>query len=267
MALGNFEIVALQDGSIEMDATLFKNGDPDILKKYMPEGKLAASVNAYLVKTETANILIDAGSGDSDLLKGNLLEMIGKAGIAPEDIAMVLITHAHFDHVAGLTRNGRAVFPKAKILFTEEEMATVTDEALEKLPADISVYFESANRVLKIYKDRVNTFKVGTAIAEGITSVDLSGHTPGQAGYLLESDGEKLLIIADLLHVAAVQFPHPEYSLIYDADVKQAVHRRRHVLNRAATEKWLIAGMHIPFPGIGSVVKSGKGFNFVPVKE
>jgi glyoxylase-like metal-dependent hydrolase (beta-lactamase superfamily II) len=267
MALGNFEIVALQDGSIEMDAALFKNGDPDILKKYMPEGKLAASVNAYLVKTKTANILIDAGSGNSKLFKGNLLEKMDKAGIGPEDIDMVLITHAHFDHVAGLTRNGGAAFPKAKILFAEEEMATFTDTALQKLPADISVYYEPANRVLKIYKGRVKAFKVGATITEGIASVDLSGHTPGQVGYLLESGGEKLLVVADLIHVAAVQFPHPEYSLVYDADVKQAVERRRQVLNRVATEKWLIAGMHIPFPGIGSVVKNGTGFDFVPIKE
>lgn len=267
MQLGDFEIIALQDGSIEMDATLFKTGDRDIIKKYMPEGKLPASVNAYIVKTKTENILIDAGGGDSELFKGKMLEKLEKVSIKPEDITMILITHAHIDHVAGLLSNNKAVFPNAEILFSKKEITTFTDEALEHLPADIRVYYEPANKVLKIFKERVKPFKTGSAITEGIDSVDLSGHTPGQVGYLIESDGEKLLIIGDLLHVAAVQFPHPEYSLVYDADVPKAVERRKQVLNRVAAEKMPIAGMHIPFPGIGYVAKDGKGFSFVPIKK
>ena len=265
--LGDFEIIALQDASIEIEAKLFKTGDQKIIEKYMPNGKIKASINTYLVKTKSEKILIDAGSGDSQLFSGSMLKELEKINIKPEDITIVLITHAHFDHVAGLVSNDKAVFPNVKIQFSKKEMETFTDQALTHLPSDVKPYYKTANKILKIYKNRIKPFNAGEVIIEGITSVDLSGHTPGQVGYMIKSDGETLFVVGDLLHVAEVQFPHPEYSLIYDADVTKAIERRKNVLRRASNEKLLIAGMHIPFPGIGYVTKDGNGFSFIPIKK
>ena len=123
-----------------------------------------------------------------------------------------------------------------------------------------------ANQVFKVYGSRIETFPFGKVIAEGITSVDLSGHTAGQSGFLVESKGEKLLIAGDFLHIGALQFTHPEYSLVYDSDIEMAVKTRKQTLENASTEKILLAGAHIPFPGIGHVSIANPGYIFTPVK-
>jgi metal-dependent hydrolase (beta-lactamase superfamily II) len=114
MKLGKFEVVALHDTDMEMDAALFKNADPEVLKKYMPDGKISASANAYVVKTGKKTVLIDSGNGDGIFGKGQMLEHMLQAGINPKDIDIILITHAHSDHVGGLVKDGKAAFPKER---------------------------------------------------------------------------------------------------------------------------------------------------------
>ena len=112
----------------------------------------------------------------------------------------------------------------------------------------------------------MSTFTPGAPVAEGITSVDLHGHTAGQSGFMVEAKGQKLLFAGDFLHIGAVQFPHPDFSLIYDSDAGLAAKARFAILEKAASEKFLIAGNHILLPGIGHGSKSGEGFTLPSVK-
>ena len=265
--IGKIEVIALQDTEVEMNSGLVKNGDPAVVKKIMPDGKLPASVNVFLVKTGSHKILIDAGIGDGNAGKGKLIDSLKLYGLNPEDIDIICITHAHFDHVGGLVKDGKPVFTKAKLLFSKPEMATFSDEALKKLPADVKGFYETANAAMKIYGKRVDTFKVGDTIAEGVKSVDLSGHTPGHTGLMIESEGQRCLLFGDLLHISDLQFPNPGYSLVYDTDAIKAARTRNRILEMAATEKIPVAGAHIKYPGMGSVSKSGNGYSLTPVKN
>lgn len=266
MKLGNFEVIALSDFSPVMKADLVKNGDPEIVKKYLPGGETPGSINVFVVKTGKHNILIDSGLGNEGSRKGKMLERMNKAGLKPGDIDIILITHAHMDHVGGLTDNGTAVFPGAKLFFSKNEISTFDDSAMKSIPEAMRGYFETANKALKIYAGRVETFIPGGVIAEGVTSVDLPGHTAGHTGFFFESEGKKLLMAGDLLHIGLLQFPHPEFSLVYDKDITKAAETRKKILDMACSEKILIAGAHIIFPGIGYVSKQGEGFSFTPVK-
>ncbi len=266
LKIGKIEVIALQDASVEMNSGLVKNGDPAVVKKFMPDGKLPASVNVFLVKTGVHKILVDAGIGNGNAGKGMLIESLKLCGLNPEDIDIIFITHAHFDHVGGLVKDGKPVFTKAKLLFSKPEMATFSDEALRKLPAEVKGFYETANAAMKIYGKEVNTFKVGDTIAEGVKSFDISGHTPGHAGLMIESEGQKCLLFGDLLHISDLQFSNPDYSLVYDTDGVKAARTRNRILDMAASEKIHVAGVHITFPGMGSVVKSGNGYSFLPVK-
>jgi glyoxylase-like metal-dependent hydrolase (beta-lactamase superfamily II) len=260
MKLGDLSVFAILDTSLPMESGLIQNSTEEIIKKYMPEGKITGSDNVFIVKSKKQIILIDAGDG------GNLITHMKKIGISPDNVDLVLITHSHFDHVAGLINNGKAVFSKAKILFSEKEKALIEDKAIEALPEEYKPFYLPANQVLKIYGSRVGTFVFGKSVADGIISVDMNGHTAGHSGFLIESKGQKLLIAGDFLHIAAVQFPHPECSLIYDANIELAASMRKQILDRAAKEKLLIAGIHIPFPGMGNVTRGSEGFVFTPVK-
>ena len=98
-------------------------------------------------------------------------------------------------------------------------------------------------------------------------AVKAGGHTPGHTAYAVESDGQKLLIWGDLVHAHAVQFARPGVSIEFDIDQKQAIATRRSLMRMAAADKFLVAGMHLPFPGIGHVRADGKGsYSWVPIE-
>ena len=93
-----------------------------------------------------------------------------------------------------------------------------------------------------------------------------AGHTPGHSAYLVESKGQRLLILGDSVHSYAVQFARPDVAIEFDSDKKQAVATRKKLFALAAREKLALAGMHLPFPGLGHVRSEGKGYAWVPVE-
>lgn len=258
--VGDFSVIAIADTTFDMQSSLIKNGNSEEIKKYMPEGKVLCSDNAYIIKSAKQTILVDAGQG------GKLIANLKSLGITPDNVTMVLITHGHYDHVSGLIKDGNAIFSKAKIFFSEKEKPLYEDNAVAKIPAEYKQYFLPANQVIKIYGSQIETFTTGKAISEGITSVDMNGHTAGHSGFLVESKGQKLLIAGDFLHIGQVQFPHPEYSLVFDSDISAASNTRKQILEKVAKENLLICATHIPFPGMGHVSTGTPGFTFTPAK-
>ena len=261
--VGSVSVTAIADSAVEMQSELIKNANADELKKYMPDGKKKADVNVFLLKTDKQIILIDTGMGDG----GKLISKMKQSGITPDMVNLILITHGHFDHVAGLIKNGKAVFPNAEIMISEEEKPLYEDSGLEKIPAEYKKYFVPANQMLKLYSAKIKTFSLGDKVADGITSVDMKGHTPGHSGFLLESNGEKLLFAGDFMHIQSVQLIHPEYSLVYDTDLDKAAKMRKKLLKKLAKDKINVAAVHIDFPGVGSISKTTDGFDFTPLKK
>ena len=100
----------------------------------------------------------------------------------------------------------------------------------------------------------------------GDATLDTPRHTPRHVSYLLASGADRLLILGDLVHNHAVQFARPEVAIEFDVDPKQAVVARKRIFFRAAKEKLMVAGMHLPFPGIGHVRKEPKGYAWVPAE-
>lgn len=124
-------------------------------------------------------------------------------------------------------------------------------------------------QLLTPYKDsnQLKTYQLGDKIADGITVVSSRGHTVGHASYLLSSKGQQLLVLGDVVHSHAIQFAQPAISFDYDYDAKQAVATRYKIFADAAKQGYLIAGAHLPFPGIGHVRAVGKQqFEWVPVE-
>lgn len=98
----------------------------------------------------------------------------------------------------------------------------------------------------------------------GVTAVPLPGHTPGHTGYLVESGGASLLIWGDIVHVQELQVPRPEVTMAVDVDPAQAVATRRAILDRVATERLGIAGMHLHFPAFAHVIPDHGGYRLLP---
>jgi glyoxylase-like metal-dependent hydrolase (beta-lactamase superfamily II) len=180
----------------------------------------------------------------------------------------VLISHMHPDHINGaLTPEGHAVFPNAELIVSDTDHAFWHDDTnLNRAPAEMKPFFLRAREVAKAYANRFHRFSGESEIIGQIRSVPLPGHTPGHAGFILESDGKGLFIWADVVHIAAYQLARPEWGLAFDTDPHMAAATRRRTLERASADQMLVAGMHLPFPGFGYVAREGAGYRFAPAE-
>jgi hypothetical protein len=81
----------------------------------------------------------------------------------------------------------------------------------------------------------------------------------------IANGSDQLLIWTDIVHATALQFAEPDRSIAYDLEPPKAIATRKRVMDMAATDKLMIAGTHIGFPGVGHVAKASSGYAFVPV--
>lgn len=258
--IGQITVWSIADAIGERDLSVF-NTDAETIAKYVPSGKSQSGVLALVVKTDNEIILIDTGYGrDTSLLLPGLADI----GLNPRDITTVLITHLHGDHMGGLIWQDKKAFPRANVLIGANEYDFwFNPQSREKFP-DRQANFDMAERIADMYKNYMYLFEFGDAVAPGITALNAAGHTPGHSAFMIESDGERLLCVADLLHSVELQLPRPDINASYDMMPRQAAVARERILKRAAAEGLPIAGMHLPFPGIGRVQKAYEGYRYLP---
>jgi glyoxylase-like metal-dependent hydrolase (beta-lactamase superfamily II) len=266
---GSMTVYALEDRAGSMDIALFSGpAAPEQRQKYFTDGKTPSSINVFLLEIAGAErrlYLVDAGFGQSAPGKSNLPEQLQALNVTPRDIDGVLLTHMHTDHVGGLLEDGKRAFPRAAIFVSGPELNYWTALA-DREPDNSNAAL--VHRVLSAYGANVEApFAFNEEVLPGVQALDASGHTPGHTAFKLEADGSRLLVIGDLLHAAALQFPLPDECPRYDMDTQAAVKARKRILNLAAEQNIPAAGMHIPFPGTGSVSKDGAGYRFTPIRR
>jgi glyoxylase-like metal-dependent hydrolase (beta-lactamase superfamily II) len=256
--LGSLQLIALRDAQfvVPNDGKTF--GSPaDVATvgqlldaSKLPDDRLTLSVDALLLRTGKRVILLDSGLGPK--VHGDLLASLGTAGIAPNEVTDVLITHSHFDHVGGLVgADGKLAFPNAVIRMSAPEWAWMKSQS-------------DAAALVKVIDGHVQTFTPGAAIAPGVRSVALDGHTPGHVGYEITSGKQRLLDIGDLAHSSIVSLKKPEWTMQFDHDQATAVATRQATFARLAkSQEWVFAP-HFPYPGIGHVVTDGNAYAWVP---
>ena len=275
-AVGDLEITALYDGYVDLAASVLLNANKAevqrlLARKFIAGEKVQTAVNAYLINLGGKLILVDTGAAKAfGPTLGFIGEQIRAAGYTPEQIDIVLLTHLHADHVAGLLgTDGKPQFPNAEVRVDQAESDFWLSEAnAAKAPKDFQSFFKIARDSAAPYQaaGKWKPFSGAAELAPGIKAVPAIGHTPGHTAYQIESKGERLLILGDAVHSHAVQFARPEVAIEFDSDKKQAVATRKKLFAWAAKEKLLVSGMHLPFPGLGHVRADGKAFAWVPVE-
>ncbi len=263
--LGNVDCTVLSDGVYFMGAAKIVKRYPDATEAdyrqaYADIGlsleEANSAFNILLARMGDETVLFDSGEGGKPN-GGHLLESMQLADIAPESITLVVLTHSHGDHVLGLLSDaGEPVFPNARYVISKAEMAfwqSRIDAGLSDQQAIVTMMQQQGLRLIDMDE----------SILPGLSAVPIPGHTPGQIGLLLESEGEKLLHLADLLH-SPMQFAHPQWSASFDADTSLSVPTRRNTLARAADENLLTLFFHLPFPGLGHVKHAQAGFIWQP---
>lgn len=274
MKLGSFEVTALSDGTVNLPVDkLLTNIQPQTLTSLLARSYLKAPVetsfNGYLVNTGSKLVLIDTGAaGLFGPTLGKLVANLKASGYQPEQVDEIYITHMHPDHVGGLMADGKAAFPNAVVRAdTREGDYWLSAANMEKAPADAKGFFQGAMAALKPYQDagKLKPFDGETELVPGVRAVPARGHTPGHTIYVVESQGERLVLWGDLMHVAAVQFAMPQTTIQFDVDSKAAMPQRQKNFADAAKKGYYVGIAHVSFPGIGKLRADGKGYDWIPV--
>jgi glyoxylase-like metal-dependent hydrolase (beta-lactamase superfamily II) len=276
MVLGDFEVTALSDGVVDYPTTqVLPTATPQQIKEGLAESGLTdpvgMSYNAFLINTGRKLVLIDTGTGGKldDVREfhgaGHLITNLRAAGYQPEQVDEIYITHLGPDHVGGLTLGTERAFPNAMLRAPASEVDIFLHP--DKAPAWTRNWIPFWTDLFSPYikAGKFESFEGDIALTPGIRALATHGHAPGHTSYVIESKGQTLIVMGDLVLMAALQFPNPSLGSSFDSDAKAAAEQRLRILKMAADSGDWAAGAHLSFPGIGHIRAAQGRYFWIPV--
>lgn len=225
------------DGEKRMPNKLFYGkADSAKVEKLSPDGSVASSISCFVVEMQGKRILFDAGNGAAH--GGKMLERLRAAGIAPEQIDYIFVTHFHGDHIGGLATDGKPLFANAQLYVPDAEYA-----AWAAMGNDGG---KEAVETVDTYGDRLHRFAYTDTLPLGVKAMAAPGHTPGHTVY----QAGRLFIAGDLLHGFDLQMQDLDICPAYDMDPAKATESRKHFIDYIRQNKLITAGMHFPDNGV-----------------
>ena len=256
MEFGDATIHIVSDGSLRMDGgSIFGIVPKAIWSKSSPpdrQNRIEIALNCLLIQSNGNNILVDTGIGDKHNTKvktrfhmrgGQLCNSLGKFGLSPDDIDIVVLTHLHFDHVGGCTtfENKKAVpvFRNATHLVQRldwDEANNTNERTRTAYIPDDFLPLQQSNQLQLLDGD--------TEIISGLWVRRTGGHTAGHQLAYFESGGEKVATLGDVLMIPE-QIP-VGYTTSYDLYPIDTFDSKRHWISIAQSEQWLVVFGHSP---------------------
>jgi glyoxylase-like metal-dependent hydrolase (beta-lactamase superfamily II) len=263
LTLGDFELSVFSDGTYPLDGGAFFGVVPKIMwsRKMASDDKncITSGLNSLLVRTGKETVLIETGIGNKlpdRMVKfygqpAKLLDNLGAAGIAPDDIDIVINSHLHFDHCGWNTtrdKNGKIVptFPRAKYYAPEGEWQYARKpserDSISFLPDNYDPLVASGQMILT---------KDGDEIVPGISVKTFRGHTAHMQGIIIRgsqnpdsSQVPTACYISDLMPTSA----HIDltWGMGFDLYPLDTIESKKQYYARALPEKWLTVFTHDP---------------------
>lgn len=271
-SVGSIEVLVVKDGARASGApneTFGTDQSAETVGALLQENFLPADgfVNSFapvVINTGNEVILFDTGMGPGGRAQGTgrLIEGLTAGGYTPEDVSIVVLTHLHGDHIGGLMEESGPAFPNARYVTGQAEYDFWTDTAREGTAAENG--HKAVLEKVKPLADKMTFIGDGDDVVSGITGMAAFGHTPGHMIYNVESDGRRLVLVADTANHYVLSLQRPDWEVRFDMDKAMAAETRKKVFDMIAADKVAFLGYHMPFPAVGYAEKLETGYRFVP---
>ena len=257
MHLGDIEVLFLDGGAFGLDGGAMFGVVPKVLweKKSPPDvnNRIRMRANSLLVRAGGKTIVVETGNGSKldakqrsiyNVQDGDpLMDSLGRVGVRPEQVDLVINTHLHFDHCGGNTRkvNGRLLptFRKARYVVQRGEL----EHAMYPTERDRASYFPE--NFAPISKEGLWDLVDGDAeIMPGISVTRIPGHNANIQAVVISGGGKTLAFVADLIPTRH-HIPLP-WIMAYDLYPLQTLETKRQWIPRMVTGEWIVAFGHDP---------------------
>ena len=257
--LGSFEVTTLlaatRTSNDPPQETFGMNASPEEFavlsaENFLPADRNQSFFTPTLVNTGAELVLFDTG-----LSAEGTLTAMAAAGVMPDQVSVVVLTHMHPDHIGGLmgADGVTPTFSNARYVTGSVEHNFWSGAANDGFDAAVTPL-----------NDKMTFLDEGGSPVSGITAMLAAGHTPGHMAYQIESAGQRLMITADTANHYVWSLQRPDWEVRFDADKAAAAATRRAVFGQIAADRIPFIGYHMPFPGLGYVETAGDGFRYVP---
>ena len=275
ITVGNAEVIAVLDMVPPPRAPemMFAEVSPEDWAPYqdtLEQGQLQLYYGVWVVRSQGRTILVDTGMGpgphpDRDNRTGNLYEELrpiltpadrsANTNVSPSDeVDIVVHTHLHADHVGWNIRYSGGMptptFRRARYLVPKLDWEHFNQARVLEAYPHIKAQVFPLQRLRKM-----DLIEGEHNVTDEVTTLPTPGHTPGHQAVLISSQGEKAMIVGDVLHTKA-QVYEPSWTAGVDVDKEASRHSRQTLLDRAEKEGYVVAAGHFhPMENIGKIVR------------
>jgi glyoxylase-like metal-dependent hydrolase (beta-lactamase superfamily II) len=261
LTLGDFELSVFSDGTYPLDGGAFFGVVPKVMwsrkvtadeKNYVTTGLNSLVIRMDGPRTGKQTVLVETGMGNklSDRMikfygqPAQLLGNLAAAGIAPDDVDIVINSHLHFDHCGWNTirdKSGRIVptFPRAKYYAPEGEWQYARHPSERD-----AISFISENYDPLVESGQMTLLKGGEEfeIIPGISVQTFPGHTAHMQAIVIRSQGRTACYISDLIPTSA----HIDltWGMSFDLYPLQTIESKKLYYAQSIPEKWLTIFTH-----------------------
>jgi glyoxylase-like metal-dependent hydrolase (beta-lactamase superfamily II) len=263
LAIGTIRLNSLDDGSFPVRAeAYFANVSGTIWRRELatdPNGCIPIGHNCGLIDTGDERVLVDTGYGDDTHggRTGHLMAELDRVGVRPDEVTIVVNTHAHGDHAGGNTIHDIPAFPRARYFLARADWAHFGNRADD-------VHHVARNFGIPATHGMLTLFEGPLELAPGVCLLPTPGHTPGHTSVLVSSHGRTALCLGDVCH-HPLHVAHPDWVSTFDVDPARNVETRRWLFALAYAHDAVVLCPHAPAPGLGRLLRQGQGFAWVPL--